>query len=183
MTTAAIFCSSSEKVDPAFLEEARKIGQALGKAGIGLVFGGTNFGMMREVASGARDSGGTVTGYVPELFRGSGRIYPNLDRTVFCRDLSDRKAGMIGEADVLVALPGGIGTLDEAFSAMAGHVLGYHRKKIIFYNFRGFWTPLISFLMEVDRQGFVKQQGRESWLAADSPEGLVRLIATETASK
>lgn len=177
MTKVGIFCSASPAVPQKYLAAARSLGRALGSRGMTLVYGGTTQGMMREVALGVHEGGGKTVGVVPELFEQKGRMAPDLDRVIRCRDLSDRKPIMISESDVIVALPGGIGTLDEAFSAMASFTLGYHGKRVIFYDLEGFWAPLTGFLRNLREAGFVKDAAARSWACVGSEQELAEEIA------
>mgnify|MGYP005754455761 CR=1 FL=1 len=176
MQKIGVFCSASSRVPEKYLKEARRIGEAIGRAGRSLVYGGTSMGMMREISQGVKASGGELLGVVPEIFVKNGRIDPDLDHVIRCRDLSDRKAIMVQEAEVFLALPGGVGTLDEVFSTMASCTLGYHGKQVIFYNMDGFWDPVIEFLGRIDREGFMKKEARESFMTASSLEELTVLI-------
>ena len=96
-----------------------------------------------------------VVGIVPSVLETRRRVSRYVDEVVPCHDLSDRKAIMVERSDVLVALPGGIGTLDEVFTVMAANSIGYHRKKVVLFALDGFWDGLVAVLQEMDRRGFV----------------------------
>lgn len=176
MKKIGVFCSASARVPEKYLKEARLIGEKLGEAGCTLVYGGTSMGMMREISQGVKAKGGTLVGVVPELFEREGRMDPDLDTVIRCHDLSDRKALMVGEAEVFLALPGGVGTMDEVFSTMASFTLGYHGKKVVFYNMDGFWDPVLEFLARLNAEGFMKPQACASFASASSGEELLAAI-------
>lgn len=176
MQRIGVFCSASSRVPEKYLKAARSIGEALGGAGCTLVYGGTRMGMMSEIAHGVKEKGGKLLGVVPAIFEENGRIEPELDTVVRCKDLAERKNLMAEEAEVFLALPGGVGTLDEVFSTMASCTLGYHGKKVIFYNMDGFWDPVIEFLARIDREGFMKQAALESFSVASTADELLERI-------
>ena len=176
MIHVGIFCSASPAVPQKYLDTAHAIGLELGRRGMVLVYGGTTQGMMREVARGVHEGGGKTLGIVPELFEKNGKMAPDLDACLRCETLADRKPLMVSASHVIVALPGGIGTLDEAFSTMASFTLGYHDKRVIFYNLDGFWSPLAAFLEKIRAEGFVKDAAAASWTIVDTPQDLIREI-------
>ena len=114
MKNIGIFCSSSSQIDPKYLNEGRAIGEAIGKAGKTMVYGGTDFGLMKAVADAAHETGGRLVGVVPKLLEERGRAHTALDEKILVDDLSERKRVMVERSDILIVLPGGIGTLDEA---------------------------------------------------------------------
>ena len=119
MKNIGIFCSSSSQIDPKYLNEGRAIGEAIGKAGKTMVYGGTDFGLMKAVADAAHETGGRLVGVVPKLLEERGRAHTALDEKILVDDLSERKRVMVERSDILIVLPGGIGTLDEAFSTLS----------------------------------------------------------------
>ena len=177
MKNIGIFCSSSSQIDPKYLNEGRAIGEAIGKAGKTMVYGGTDFGLMKAVADAAHETGGRLVGVVPKLLEERGRAHTSLDEKILVDDLSERKRVMVERSDILIVLPGGIGPLDEAFSTLAGYTLGYHHKPTYFYDMQGFWSPLVVFMRRLGRDGFVKPEGKESWHVIATHAELLRIIA------
>ena len=114
---------------------------------------------------------------VPKLLEERGRAHTALDEKILVDDLSERKRVMVERSDILIVLPGGIGTLDEAFSTLAGYTLGYHHKPTYFYDMQGFWSPLVVFMRRLGRDGFVKPEGKESWHVIATHAELLRIIA------
>lgn len=155
MKRIGIFCAASQKLDAAYYEEALKVGQWIGRKGWTLVYGGANSGSMECVARGVHEEGGTVVGVVPQILESKRRASDFIDQLMPCRDLNDRKQMMIEQSDVLMALPGGVGTLDEIFTLMAANSIGYQKKPVILYNESGFWDSLLALLEEYDRKSFI----------------------------
>ena len=134
MDKIAIFCSASENIEPVFFEKARELGVWMGQNKKTLVYGGANIGLMECIAKAAKDNGSMIMGVIPTKLEERGRASDLVDVTFRTDNLSDRKDVMLNESDVVIALPGGVGTLDEVFHVMAAATLDYHRKKVIFYN-------------------------------------------------
>ncbi len=151
-----IFCSANEHIDPDFFKMTEELGRWIGTEGHQLVFGGCNMGLMECVARAAHEAGAATIGVVPRVVEQGGRASSYLDVNVACDNLSDRKDLMLAQSDVLVALPGGIGTLDEVFTVAASHTIGYHRKLVLLYDMKGFWSPLVALLDGLQSQGFVR---------------------------
>lgn len=138
MNKIAVFCSASDDIAPVFKEKAKELGAWLGQHHKWLVYGGSNTGLMESLAQSAKENGAMIMGVVPTKLEEHGRVSDLLDVTFHSVNLSDRKDIMVQESEVMVALPGGIGTLDEVFHVMASCSIGYHDKKVIFYNVDGF---------------------------------------------
>lgn len=157
MKKIGIFCSASENIDKMYFESARQIGEWLGRTGKTLIYGGSNLGLMECVARAVKENGGTVVGVVPTKLEEKGRVSTLLDEAIHVRNLSERKDVMTERADILVALPGGVGTLDEVFHVIAAASIGYHQKKVIFYNEHGFYDELLHALQSLEEKGFARQ--------------------------
>lgn len=150
-----VFCAATDQLDAAYYSMARAFGRWLGGRGLTLVYGGADSGLMESVAEGVKSAGGRVVGVVPRILESKRRVSRLVDEVVPCNDLADRKAIMVERSDVLVALPGGIGTLDEVFTVMAAHSIGYHHKRVVLFALDGFWDGLVGLLQELDRRRFV----------------------------
>lgn len=157
MEKIGIFCSASDVIEPVYFDKARELGEWLGQNKKTLVYGGANIGLMECVAKAAKEKGAFVMGVVPTKLEERGAVSDLLDVTFRVDDLSERKDTMLRESDVLVALPGGVGTLDEVFHVMASASIGYHAKKVIFYNIDGFWAPLLEFMEGLREQHFARR--------------------------
>lgn len=174
--SVAVFCAASEEIDAIYAAAASKVGALLGRIGARLVYGGARFGLMEATAKAAKAAGAHVMGVVPMILEERGRVSALIDEKINCRNLSDRKDIMLERSDILVALPGGIGTLDEIFHVMAAATIGYHSKKVVLYNVNGYWNALVDMLRESENSGFVRG-GLERFMAvADSIDELERMI-------
>lgn len=151
-----IFCSANPNIDPDFFAMTEELGRWIAANNHTLVFGGTNMGLMDCIAKTVHDGGGLVIGVVPTKVERNGNVSEYNDVHVPCDNLSDRKDLMLSQSDVFIALPGGIGTLDEVFTIAAGNTIGYHGKRVILYNMKGFWNPLIALLDSLQKQGFIR---------------------------
>lgn len=176
MKSVAVFCAASENIAPGYFEAAASVGRMLGRIGAALVYGGARFGLMEAVAKSAKESGAHVVGVVPEILEQRGRVSALIDEKIPCRNLSDRKDIMLEKSDALVALPGGVGTLDEIFHVAAAATIGYHSKRVILYNVNGFWNGLAATLGELSEAGFIRAGLENIIVVANSIEELENLI-------
>ena len=157
MEKIGIFCSASENIDKMYFESARQIGEWMGKTGKTLIYGGANLGLMECVARAVKENGGKVIGVVPSKLEEKGSVSSCLDEAIHTHNLSDRKDVITEKSDILVALPGGVGTLDEIFHVIAAASIGYHQKKVVFYNEYGFYDELLKALKTLEGKGFARQ--------------------------
>ena len=171
-----VFCSANQQLDPAFFVATEELGRWLAQQGHTLVYGGVNQGLMECVAKAAYEAGGQTIGVIPQIIEKSGRISQYVDVEMLCDNLSDRKQLMADQSDVFIALPGGIGTLDEVFTIAASHTIGYHRKQVILYNVKGFWDSLLAMLDDLQQRGMVRGQWRDYISVANSLEELSSLL-------
>jgi len=137
-----VFCSSSNFVDEVYFQEARDLGTSIGKGGHQLIYGGTNVGLMNELAKYAQFSGAKVLGVIPELIKDYGIAANNLDELIVTSDMMERKRVLRERADAFIALPGGFGTLEELMEVITLKQLGYHQKPIAIINTNGFYKAL-----------------------------------------
>lgn len=172
----AVFCAASEDIDPLYGAAAVEVGKMLGRIGAALVYGGARFGLMEATARGAKESCAHIIGVVPMILEERGRVSSLIDEKINCRNLSERKDIMLRRSDILVALPGGIGTLDEIFHVMAAATIGYHAKKVVLYNVNGFWNPLLAMLRASEESGFLRGDLEKFMTVADSIDELEKII-------
>lgn len=177
MNKIAVFCSASDYINSVYTEKAAQFGAWMGENRKWLVYGGSNRGLMETVARAAKEKGAMIMGVVPTKLEERGMVSDLLDVTFHTVNLSDRKDIMLQEADVMVALPGGVGTLDEIFHVMAGGTIGYHDKKIIFYNVNGFWDDILHFLKGLEEQRFAHHPLNNYMQVANTFEELIQLLA------
>jgi uncharacterized protein (TIGR00730 family) len=176
MNNVAVFCSASDSLAHAYYEQARALGRWLGQHGRTLVYGGANNGLMEAMAREAHAAGATLMGMVPDKLVEMDQVSACLDVTFRTESLTDRKDLMLAHADICVALPGGIGTLDEAFTVMASATLGYHRKRVIFFNPDGFWDPILRFFDQLERDRFAHRSLAPLYAVANTLDELFTLL-------
>jgi uncharacterized protein (TIGR00730 family) len=171
-----VFCGSSIGVKPAYRTEAESLGRLLGEAGLGLVYGGAQVGLMGALADAALANGGEVIGVIPRTLAGIEVAHQHLSQLILVETMHERKALMAQEADAFVALPGGFGTLDEFFEILTWAQLNIHAKPCVLVNTGGYYDHLLSFLQAAIDQGFLK---RENFalihVVVDTAEALKRL--------
>ena len=171
-----VFCSANEQIDPEFFTLTEELGKWAGENGHNIVYGGVNQGLMECIAKTARGTGSMTIGVVPMMVEKNGRRSDYVDVEVPCDNLSDRKQLMMDQSDAFIALPGGIGTLDEIFTVAASATIGYHQKPVILYNMKGFWNGLISLLNDLQAKGMIRGDWHHYIKTADSLEEISRLI-------
>ena len=154
--TICVYCGSGPGRNPAFLAAARKFGEILARNRVRLVYGGGSLGLMGELANAVLDNGGEVTGIIPEFLTGREKKLARAQEVIVTRDMHERKRFMFERADAFVALPGGIGTLEETVEQMTWAQLGRHKKPIILANIEGFWDPLCALLDHMAELAFIR---------------------------
>lgn len=162
LASIAVYCGSSNGVDPSHVECAHEFGKLLAMHGIALVYGGGNVGLMGAVADGALWAGGEVHGVITEALKVKELAHPDLTSLVVVDTMHERKAAMADRADAFVALPGGFGTFDELFEVITWTQLGIHEKPCGILNNRGFFDELIAFIDKTTAAGFIKQVHRDA---------------------
>lgn len=176
MERIGIFCSAADDIETVYFEKARELGAWMGQNNKSLVYGGANIGLMECVAQAAKAHGAFILGVVPTKLEERGAVSDLLDVTFRVDNLSERKDAILRESDILVALPGGVGTLDEVFHVMAAASIGYHSKKVIFYNVNGFWNELLAFLTRLREQRFARRPWENFYLVANNLEELIEQL-------
>jgi uncharacterized protein (TIGR00730 family) len=176
-----VYCGSGTGADPAFIDAARKLGEMLAKGGIRLVYGGGRIGLMGEVARAVLDAGGEVTGIIPEFLKARELMLPEAQELHVVKDMHARKQMMFERADAFIALPGGIGTLEELVEQMTWAQLGRHDKPILIADINGFWRPLLSLLAHMRENGFVRPGLEVRYLVAERIEDAIDMIVAAAA--
>ena len=167
MNRLAVYCGSSPGVDPAFADAARALGLEMARRGIGLVYGGGRLGLMGIGADAVLDAGGEAYGVIPQALIDLEVAHTGLTELHIVTTMHERKAKMTDLTDAFVALPGGIGTLDELFEAWSWNALGYHAKPFALLNVGGFWDHLIGLADHVMASGFMSPARRAQLLVAE----------------
>ena len=168
MKRLAVYCGSSTGTNPRFAELARNLGTEMARRGIGLVYGGGRLGLMGIVADSVMGHGGEAYGVIPQALIDLEVAHTGLTELHIVGSMHERKAMMTELTDAFVAIPGGIGTLDELFEAWTWNALGYHAKPFALLNVDGFWDGMIAFLDTVAASGFMSPARRAQLLVADS---------------
>src|SRR3989304_9013735 len=151
-----VYCGSSPGINPDFAEVARQFGRILAENRISLVYGGGSRGRMGELAMSGREHGGRVVGIIPDFLKVRERMYTGAQEMIVTRDMHERKQLMFERADAFVALPGGIGTLEELVEQLTWSQLGRHRKPILVANLEGFWAPFCTLLQHMKEEAFIR---------------------------
>ena len=168
-----VFCGASAGNHPDYLQAATRLGHALAGAGIGLVYGGASVGLMGRVADAVLERGGEVTGVLPQFLADRELAHHGLTTLHTVASMHERKAMMADLADGFIALPGGLGTLEELFEIWTWGQLGHHQKPCALLDVGGFYTGLTDFLDHVATEGFVKPEFRNMLIVEPNPERLL----------
>ena len=172
-----IFCSANSNIPTEYFERTSELGTWMGANGHTLVFGGCNLGLMECVAKAVHDANGMTVGVVPTIVEKGGKVSDYVDVKILCDNLSDRKDLMIERSDVIIAMPGGVGTLDEIFTVLAAASIGYHNKRVILYNIGGFWDSLIAMLDDLKTRGVLRAGFEDNVKVAHTLDEIAALIA------
>jgi uncharacterized protein (TIGR00730 family) len=176
-----VYCGSGPGSDPAFVDAARALGKIMGKNGIGLVFGGGSVGLMGEIAGAVLDHGGEAVGIIPRFLTNREHAMRR-GEVVVTRDMHERKQLMFEHADAFVALPGGVGTLEEVVEQMTWAQLGRHKKPILLANIKGFWDPLCKLLDHMEALQFIRPGLQVNYLVADKAEDILPKLQAAAAA-
>jgi len=173
-----VYCGSGPGTDPAYVESARTFGAILARNRIGLVFGGGSVGMMGALANAVRENGGEVTGIIPEFLVAREHAMRGADNLIVTRDMHERKRKMFEMADAFVAMPGGVGTLEEIVEQITWVQLGRHRKPVLLANIKGFWDPLCALIDHMKRLEFIRGDLNFDLLVADKVADILPILQT-----
>jgi uncharacterized protein (TIGR00730 family) len=174
--TFCVYCGSGHGHDEAYTAAAWQLGRAMAEAGIGLVYGGGAIGLMGTVARSVLDHGGHVTGIIPDFLQAKERLIADAQETIIVPDMHTRKKLMFDKADAFIALPGGIGTLEELVEQMTWAQLGRHTKPILMADINQFWKPLLVLLEHMREAGFIRPGLEVRYLVAEKIEDSVPML-------
>ncbi len=177
-----VYCGSSPGKDPAFIAAATRLGEILAGAGVGLVYGGGATGMMGTVASATQKGGGEVIGVIPSFLRVRENMFRGATEMVVTEDMHERKRIMFERSDAFVALPGGIGTLEELVEQLTWAQLGRHKKPILIANIKGFYDGLLAVFEHMIRAEFIHTGTRLNFLVTDDVEKILPMLTAAAAS-
>ncbi|MER8386054.1 TIGR00730 family Rossman fold protein [Mesorhizobium sp. M1380] len=177
--SVCVYCGSSPGRDETYIKAGHLLGRSIAKSGLRLIYGGGTKGIMGAVAEGALKAGGKVTGIIPRFLinrEATETALNRLDELVVTDNMHERKHRMFEKSDAFVALPGGIGTVEEIVEIMTWAQLGHHRKPIVFGNVGGFWNPMLALLDHMATEGFIHTAQRVKPLVVEDPEAIVAAI-------
>ena len=174
-----VFCGAAKGNDPQYAAAARDLGRDLAGAGIRVIYGGGQLGLMGTVADAALAAGGVVTGIIPLHLDDRERRHPDLTELVVVGSMHERKRLMFDRSDAFVVLPGGFGTMDELIEMTTWSQLGLHTKPIVLVDVAGFWKPMIVLLDHLTEHGFVSADSRRIIRVVDDIEDVLSTIGLE----
>ena len=179
--TVCVYCGSGPGTNPKFVEGAKAFGKALAENGVGLVYGGGSIGLMGAVASSSLDHGGRVTGIIPDFLTARENALARVQEMIVTHDMHERKRLMFERSDAFVALPGGVGTLEELVEQLTWQQLGRHSKPILLANIDGFWEPLIALLDHMRSTAFIRPTLSVSVLKAERVDDILPMLRVAAA--
>jgi uncharacterized protein (TIGR00730 family) len=173
INAVCVYCGSSPGTEPAFVEAAEKLGRILAENGVRLIYGGGSVGLMGAVAEAVIEHGGEVTGIIPEFLTKRERPRRLAQELIVTRDMHERKRTMFERADAFVALPGGLGTLEELVEQLTWVQLGRHKKPILIANINGYWDPLLALVEHMRAVKFMPPALSVDFLVAEQAEDIL----------
>src|SRR5450755_462822 len=174
--TVCVYCGSGPGTNPHFMEAAVAFGKTLAENGVRLVYGGGSLGLMGSVATSVLDNGGTVTGIIPDFLKLRENALKRVQEMIVTPDMHERKRLMFEHSDAFVALPGGIGTLEELVEQLTWQQLGRHAKPVLLANIDSFWEPLLALLTHMRATEFIRPTLAVEILKAEHVEDILPLL-------
>jgi uncharacterized protein (TIGR00730 family) len=175
--TICVFASSSSRIDNEYAKQATNLGQMLAQAHMDVVYGGGGIGLMGRLAESVIANGGRITGVIPKFMKEEGWDHASVTEMIFTEDMGERKKCMFAMADAIVALPGGVGTLEELTEAMTLKQLGIYKGPIIMLNTLNFYDSLIVFLEHMIAGNFLRYEHKGMWEMAATVEDVMVILA------
>ena len=182
MKTVTIYGASSSQIDGQYMKVANKLGKLLASNGIACITGGGSKGMMGAIAKGALDAGGRVTGIIPQFMVDEGWSNNALSEIIVTKDMHERKQLMAEKSDACIALPGGIGTMEELMEIITWRQLSLYDKPVVIFNINGYYDPLLSMLKKAVEEKFLHPKNQEAWTVAHSPEEALSAVTLQNQS-
>lgn len=176
LRSICVYCGSSPGARPAYRRAAEVLGRLMTEEGIRLIYGGGDVGLMGTLARSVIEHGGQVTGIIPAFLRRRERMLDRVEDLIVTEDMHERKRLMFERADAFVALPGGVGTLEEVVEQLTWAQLGQHRKPIILADIDGFWRGLVSLIQHMREEAFIGRDRPVTYAIVDSPEAVIPAI-------
>lgn len=178
MNSVCVYCGSASGVRPEYADAARALGHVIAKRKMSLIYGGAHVGLMGIAADSALAAGGRVEGVIPHTLRDRELAHSSLSELHVVESMAERKDKMASLSDAFIALPGGLGTLDELFETMTWSLLGIHDKPSGVLDVGGYWQPLFAMLENMQIEGFVRRPWRELLNVADNADALLDALAS-----
>ncbi|MGA2892070.1 MAG: TIGR00730 family Rossman fold protein [Xanthobacteraceae bacterium] len=176
INAVCVYCGSSPGTEPDFVAAARKLGKILAENGIRLIYGGGSVGLMGALAESVLEHGGTITGIIPEFLTKRERPRQLAQELIVTRDMHERKRTMFERADAFVALPGGLGTLEELVEQLTWAQLGRHKKPILIANVSGYWDPLLILIEHMRAIKFMPPAIQVNFLVTERVEDILPML-------
>ena len=174
----SFFAASSSKIDSVYLEAASRLGELIAEEKHSIIYGGGGIGLMGALADAAMKKGATITGVIPAFMHRNGWGHDGLEEIIITEDMGTRKKRMFELSDAIIALPGGIGTLEELTEAITMKQLGLFRGPLVILNTQSFYSGLISFLESIIEKGFMRDVHGKIWTLAATPREAVEALAS-----
>lgn len=174
----SVFAASSSKIPPEFFSSASELGRLIAVNKHELVFGGGGIGLMGALADRAMAHGGKVTGVIPEFMVQNGWGHDTIDITLVTPDMNSRKKKIFEISDAVIALPGGMGTLEELTEAITLKQLGLYKGPVVILNTSGFYDSLLKYFDELVDQNFMRKEHKNIWYVAENPDDAMSYISS-----
>ena len=177
--TICVFASSSSRIDPKYVQAAAELGSLFARSKMKVIYGGGGIGLMGALADAVIENGGSITGVIPSFMNDEGWGHPGLNNMIVTTDMGDRKKNMFARADAVVALPGGIGTLEELTEAITLKQLGLFKGPVVILNTLDFYKSLFDFLEHMVSGNFMRSEHKDMWVIADTPEEVLNALTND----
>jgi uncharacterized protein (TIGR00730 family) len=179
ITAVTVYCSSSKALSPHYYDAGAAMGRAIAREHWKLIYGGNAIGLMKTVADAARAAGGRVIGITPQLFVDEGCHDEQCEELVITQTMRERKQVLEQRGDAFIALPGGIGTMEEILEIIAGRALKVHTKPIVLVNVQGYWNPLLGMFQHAVEHGFIKSRHLSLYFVASTVDEAIEYLLDE----
>ena len=177
--TVCVFASSSSRTDNEYVQAASELGALFARAGMNVIYGGGGIGLMGVLADAVIGNGGSITGVIPSFMNDEGWGHRYVKEMIITTDMGDRKRNMFSRADAVVALPGGIGTLEELAEAITLKQLGLFMGPVVILNTLNFYKSLIDFLEHMVAGNFLRAEHKGIWVIADTPKDVLAALSND----
>jgi uncharacterized protein (TIGR00730 family) len=177
--TVCVFASSSSRIDNKYVEAAAELGSLFARSKMNVIYGGGGIGLMGVLADAVIENGGSITGVIPSFMNDEGWGHPHVNEMIVTSDMGDRKKKMFARADAVVALPGGIGTLEELTEAITLKQLGLFKGPVVILNTLDFYKSLIDFLEHMVAGKFLRKEHKGMWVIANTPQEALNALSND----